>query len=153
MPPRKSITRKARNLLLTEDYLASRESGLRGAGYGAPKWMLFARVMMRRGFQVRLYEAQRTVSKYVTVTNGQKAFKVRFSDHAPIFEREANGDCDFFVGHTNFGKTSTNDALKATMLFFGEFGGEGIAPERPSPDKIEAYQRERYAMEFEDLTV
>lgn len=144
---------KARNLFITEEYLDAREKACRGVGYGSPKWILFCRVMLRRGFTIRLYEAQRTVSKYVTVMRDEKAFKVRFSDHAPIFEREANGDCDFFVGHTNFGKTSTNDALKATMLFFGEFGGEGVAPERPSPDKIEAYQRERYAMEFEDLTV
>lgn len=147
MPPRKSTIHKARNLLLTEGYLTKRQNG------HAPKWIVFARTMMRRGYAIRLYEAQRTVSKYLTVTDGQKEFKVRFSDHAPIPEREANGDCDFFVGHTNFAKTTTNDALKAALLFFGAFGGDGIAPPKVTPEQIEAFQRSKVAELFEDLTV
>lgn len=112
--------RKARNRILTESYLKGREEGCKGAGYSTPKWIVFSRVMLRRGFVVSLYEAKFTVSKYLTVSKDGVYFRLRFSDHKPIPEKEANGDCDFFVGHTNFGKTNTNDALKAVLLHFGE---------------------------------
>lgn len=73
---------------------------------------------MNKGFKVSLYEARRTFSKYLTVERDEKKFKVRFSNHKPIKEREENNDCDFFVGVTNYKVTTTEDALKSVYTFF-----------------------------------
>ena len=83
------------------------------------KWIYFCCTMMGHGFEVWLYEARRTYSKYITVVEKDKTFRVRFSDHAPIARREREGDCDFFVGRTNFVITTTEDAIDATLRFFG----------------------------------
>lgn len=144
--------RKARNKLLTADYLDTRESGCHGKGFKTPKWIVFSRVLMRRGFVVYLYEAQFTVSKYLNVTKRAKSFKVRFSDHAPIPEREAAKDCDFFVGHTNFGKTNTNDALRALLIYFGEFGEGAEQEAEETTEQREALLSARVAAQFDDLT-
>ena len=74
---------------------------------------------MRLGFTVELYEARQTKSKYCTVRHAGKQFKVRFSDHKPIYRREMQGDCDFFVGHTHTGIRTTHDAANAVCNFFG----------------------------------
>lgn len=74
---------------------------------------------MRLGFTIELYEARQTKSKYCTVKRDVKSFKVRFSDHKPIYHREMQGDCDFFVGVTNTGSRNTHDAINATCNFFG----------------------------------
>lgn len=89
------------------------------AGFSKPRWITFCEDMMQRGFQVKLYEAKRTVSKYVTVIGPcGREFKVRFSDHKPIMRREVEGDCDFFVGVTNLGVTNTTHAIMETLMFF-----------------------------------
>lgn len=98
------------------------EHRARKASYGGfpkPKYIEFCETMLNAGFQVDLYEARRTVSKYVTVYAAGKEYKVRFSNHKPIREREARGDCDFFVGKTNYATTNTAQAVKATLKFFG----------------------------------
>lgn len=74
---------------------------------------------MRLGFSVELYEARQTKSKYCTVKLDGKSFKVRFSDHKPIYQREMKGDCDFFVGHTHTGIRTTQDAINAVCAYFG----------------------------------
>lgn len=135
--------RKIRNKILTEGYLEDRARACQGKGYDVPKWISFCRTLMRRGFQVALYEAQFTHSKYLTVWKNGKNYKVRFSDHPPIKEREVNGDCDFFVGHTNLGKTNTNDALRAVLIHFGDLA-DGAEVEQPAPADV--------ADMFEDLT-
>lgn len=111
---------KARNDRLTEDYLANRAARSASLGYSKPKWVEFCEVALRRGLDVYLYEARHTASKYVTLRKGGKAYKVRFSNHKPIQAREAGGDCDFFVGVTNLAVTTTGDALRAVMAYFGE---------------------------------
>jgi hypothetical protein len=68
---------------------------------------------------VSYYDAVTTVSKYVFVRRGGKRFKVRFSNHKPARWREQSRDCDFFVGITNTGVTRTEDAIRATLAFFG----------------------------------
>lgn len=66
-----------------------------------------------------MYEVKKTVSKYITVHNSTtgRNFLVRFSNHAPNYKREKNGDCDFFVGRTHLGVTNTANALFATKTF------------------------------------
>lgn len=111
---------KASNLRVTADFLAGRTRGLAAFGYSKPRWIEFCEVALRRGFDVKLYEARRTASKYVTLRKGNRSFKVRFSNHKPIKSREVGNDCDFFVGVTNLTVTTTGDALRAAMAFFGE---------------------------------
>ena len=82
-----------------------------------PKYLLFIKMALEKGYKVTLYDAQTTVSKYVTVIHKNKKFKVRFSNHKPNYYREKNGECDFFVGVTNLHVTTTDDAWKATIKF------------------------------------
>jgi hypothetical protein len=111
--------KKATNKILTMDYLKGRAEGLVAAGFSKSKWIYFCEEMMRLGFTVELYEARQTKSKYCTVRHNGKSFKVRFSDHKPIYHREMNGDCDFFVGWTHTGIRNTHDAANAVCNFFG----------------------------------
>lgn len=110
---------KATNLKLTPEYLKSRADGLAARGYSKPKWISFCEDVLAVGLRASLYEARRTFSKYVTVTDGRgKSFKIRFSNHKPIKAREAAGDCDFFVGVTNQTVTNTDQVLAATLSHF-----------------------------------
>lgn len=110
---------KATNLKLTAAYLHKRAMRMEGMGYEIPKWIGFCRELLKLGFAVYLYEARRTVSKYITVTCADmRPFKVRFSNHRPIRHRELEGDCDFFVGVTNLGVTNTEMAMQAVLMHF-----------------------------------
>lgn len=64
--------------------------------YSTPKYLIFMKKMLEEGWKVRLYVAK--VSKYIFVLNEDKIYKVRFSNHKPYFDREEEGDCDFYVG-------------------------------------------------------
>ncbi len=109
---------KAKNLKVTAQFLYERGQRSVRAGYEIQRWVWFCGEMLTRGFEVLLYEAKHTNSKYVTVIKGDRRFKVRFSDHKPIPFRESSGDCDFFVGHTNKRITNSSQALEATLKFF-----------------------------------
>jgi hypothetical protein len=85
--------------------------------YPKQKWIVFCEEMLRQGYDVFLYEATQTVSKYITVKKSRRIFKVRFSDHKPIKHRESSGDCDFFVGRTNISVTTTDQAIQAVIEF------------------------------------
>ncbi len=101
-----------------QTFLDRRAASAIEKGFGKQKWVEFCEVMLCHGLRVHLYEARKTFSKYVTVSRGKQKFKVRFSNHKPIKRREENGDCDFFVGVTNTGSRTTEDAIKATLEFF-----------------------------------
>lgn len=120
---------KASDLKVTLDYLQKRTANLAERGYPKSKWIGFCEAMLAAGLKVSLYEARRTVSKYVTVRGpkGTQPFKVRFSNHRPIRAREAGGDCDFFVGVTNLAVTTTEQATAATLRHFGRL------PVEPEP--------------------
>lgn len=112
--------RKATNLVVDNTFLEKRARIAANLGYQKQKWVQFCEAMLAQGYTVTLYEARRTVSKYVTVSQGERKFTVRFSDHKPILHREQQGDCDFFVGRTNLRVTTTHDAIAATYRFFKE---------------------------------
>lgn len=115
----RKFKKKATNKVITENLLRGRTSGLIAHGYDKPKWIVFCEALMARGYVLTLYEARRTFSKYITVQKeGFPPFKVRFSNHKPILERELNGDCDFFVGVTNLRVTHTGMALAAVQRHF-----------------------------------
>jgi len=124
--------RKATNRKVSPEFLKHRQN--RAKGFPKAKWIEFCEICMDSGCVVELYEARKTYSKYVSVIKNGKTFKVRFSNHAPIKTREERGDCDFFVGHTNFRITTTDDAIKATARFFSLQGYE--TPSKESVAKI-----------------
>ena len=110
---------KATNHAVTVEMLKERTEYNAKLGYTKPKWIGFCEELLAEGYKLDLYEARRTVYKYITVKNWYgKPFKVRFSNHKPIKFREIQGDCDFFVGHTHTGITTTTDALRAVSEFF-----------------------------------
>lgn len=111
---------KAYNQYITEDFLKSREN----TDKPVQKWILFCRYFMSKGYKIRLYEARRTVSKYITLIKDGKSCKVRFSNHRPIREREKNKDCDFFVGVTNFQVITAHDVALQVLKFFEEKNNE-----------------------------
>ncbi|QSY98605.1 hypothetical protein J2J97_32390 (plasmid) [Rhizobium bangladeshense] len=118
--PARRAFHKATNLRLDAQYLADRTRALERVGYPKAKWIGFCELMLTFALQVELYEARQTVSKYVTLTDGSgKRYKVRFSNHKPIHAREVGGDCDFFVGVTHLGVTTTTQAIAAALAYFG----------------------------------
>jgi len=102
-----------------DSFIRKQKKKSEALGYNPAKWVLFSEFMLRMGFMVSVYDAKRTVSKYVRVHQGKKHFQVRFSNHMPNKDRELRGDCDFFVGVTHTGITRTIDAVKATLEYFG----------------------------------
>lgn len=111
---------KATNDIVTVDFLEYHQKKAVSQGYQKQRWIFFCEALLAKGYTLELYEARRTVSKYITVKKeGHKPFKVRFSNHKPIFHRELTGDCDFFVGHTNIAITNTDQAFRAVHKHFG----------------------------------
>ena len=106
--------RKAKGVPIDRAFLRRRTS----KRHGKQKWIQYCEYYMDRGCTVLFYEAKKTVSKYITIVHVNKMYRVRFSNHAPIKKREERGDCDFFVGHTNFEINTMLDAIKATNDFF-----------------------------------
>lgn len=115
---KRSLRQKADNVRVTAEFLAERVRAVVAAGYSKQKWVEFCEAMLARGHSVSIYEARRTVSKYITVRSGKRTFKVRFSNHKPIKGRELAGDCDFFVGWTHTGVRTTAQAIDAVDAFF-----------------------------------
>ena len=104
---------------VTPGILAHRTNGLAAQGFPKPKWIRFCEVLLAEGYTLTIYEARQTASKYITVSYaGVGAFKVRFSNHKPIANRELAGDCDFFVGITNFTRTHSLQAVQAVRAHF-----------------------------------
>lgn len=117
---------KVVNDFLTPEFCARRAAIAQRQGYEVPKYISFARILLAEGFRLQMYEAQRTVSKYLTVSveGFRKTYKVRFSNHKPIRQREIAGDCDFFVGRTHLGVTTTAMALRAVREYFHDTEAE-----------------------------
>lgn len=111
---------KATHVAVTAELLADRVQRTVAAGYSKQKWVEFCEAMMARGYGMSIYEARRTVSKYITVKGpkGTAPFKVRFSNHKPIKHRELAEDCDFFVGWTHTGVRTTAQAIDAVDAHF-----------------------------------
>jgi len=82
------------------------------------KWVQYCEFFHNMNYGVILYEAAHTKSKYVYVSDGSRVFKTRFSDHPPNKDKELNGDCNFFVGRSNFNTTHTQEAIMATLKHF-----------------------------------
>lgn len=107
------------NAPITPEFLEFRAKVTKKAGYSKPRWIEFSEILLQAGYELKIYEAKSTVSKYITVYNKKGVgFKVRFSNHLPIKSKELEGDCDFFVGVTNLRTTNYRMALMAVNNFF-----------------------------------
>lgn len=107
---------KIKHKKITSELLKSKIS----ERYGKAKWIIFCETLLNEGYTLYLYEANKTFSKYITVCQKGKTFKVRFSNHRPSYAKEFENDSDFYVGVSNFGTTTTEDALKAVKEFFNK---------------------------------
>lgn len=76
--------------------------------YPTPKYLLFIKHMIENGWEVKVYVSR--VSKYVFVTKGEEIYKIRFSNHKPIYQKEQESDCDFYVGISHM-QVSTTDQI------------------------------------------
>lgn len=113
------MVRKMTNEIVTVGMLRSRAESNRINGYAKPKYIKFCEQLLKHGYSLELYEARSTFSKYITVRReGDKTYKVRFSNHKPNLLKEKRGDCDYFVGVTNLKVTNWIMATKAVHKFF-----------------------------------
>jgi len=78
--------------------------------YATPKYMIFIKTMIEKGFKVSLYVAR--VSKYVYVAKDGVVTKIRFSNHKPIYEKEMENDCDYYVGISHKAVRTTEQIVK-----------------------------------------
>lgn len=76
--------------------------------FPTPKYLKFIKHMLEQGWAVKVYVSG--VSKYVFVTKGEEIHKIRFSNHKPIYAREDQNDCDFYVG-VSHKQVSTTDQI------------------------------------------
>jgi|GEM_PF-6843435 len=115
--------KKQTNSVITPLLLEARVQRTVNAGFSKQKWVEFCEILLRQGFKLTLYEARQTYSKYITVIkpgSRKRGFLVRFSNHKPNKRRELSGDCDFFVGVTHLGITTSRQALQAVFAHFQE---------------------------------
>lgn len=64
--------------------------------YPTPKYLLFIKRFLEEGWEVKVYVAK--VSKYVFVIREGEIYKIRFSNHKPLYHKQMENDCDFYVG-------------------------------------------------------
>lgn len=85
----------------------------RNKAYPVSKYLLFIRDMLAAGWRVKLYEVK--ASKYVFIYNDSNIYKVRFSNHKPLFSREMKNDCDFYAGVSNQDCMTTDEIKNAIV--------------------------------------
>ena len=99
---------------ITLENIQNLKESYRG-NYSVPKWITFSEILLYGGWCVRLHRSRSTVSKYLYISKEDKEYKVRFSNHKAAFNKEASGDCDFYVGVGNNGVIRT-EQLVAKLL-------------------------------------
>jgi hypothetical protein len=92
-------------------YLNMIEKSYPARGFPIPKWIIFCKTMIDRGWNVRLYRAKTTVSKYVFVHKDNLMYKIRFSNHRANRNMEFNDDCDYYVGVGNRYTLTTEELI------------------------------------------
>ena len=110
-----SKIKKAKNWKISQKFLNFRKP--KNPEFKIQKWITFSEKILEMGLDIYLYEAQKTASKYIAIHYKNKIYRVRFSDHKPIKQREEKMDCDFFVGVNNNSVKNTEDALIAVKAW------------------------------------
>lgn len=93
--------------------------------YATPKYLVFIREMLRDGWEVKIYEVER--SKYVFITKDDFIFKIRFSNHKPIYAKQRANDCDFYVGISHKKTFTTEQVIQKIKKIYENRSSE---PER-----------------------
>jgi hypothetical protein len=78
--------------------------------YATPKYLLFIKAILEAGWSVKVYVVR--VSKYVFIYKEEQIFKIRFSNHKPLYEKEMEDDCDYYVGVSHTQVSTTEELLK-----------------------------------------
>lgn len=78
--------------------------------YSTPKYLTFMQRMLKEGWGVKLHEVNR--SKYVFITKGDHIFKIRFSNHKPLYHKQRSNDCDFYVGISHKQVHTTEEIIR-----------------------------------------
>lgn len=105
---------KARTM--TIQGVAKRIQSYSGTSFEAPKYLRFILRMLREGWRVKLYiPHSNKISKYVFVYREGKIFKIRFSNHKPIIQKELDNDCDFYAGISNLRVMTTEQIAKIIL--------------------------------------
>ena len=78
--------------------------------YPTPKYLSFMLEMCLQGWEVKLYTA--TVSKYIFLTKKDIVYKIRFSNHKPIYSRQMENDCDYYVGISHKNSFTTEQIIE-----------------------------------------
>lgn len=79
--------------------------------YQPAKYLIFIKTMLENGWRVKLYVANK-VSKYVFIIKGEQVFKIRFSNHKPLYQKEMEDDCDYYVGISHKQVSTTEQIIK-----------------------------------------
>jgi hypothetical protein len=77
-----------------------------------PKWVQFAEAAIKDGWEVKLYRARTTLSKYLFICKGAEQYKIRYSNHRPSYLKEEVADSDFYVGVHHKGCITTEELMK-----------------------------------------
>lgn len=118
-------------LTVDTDFLRGRAKAARAGGFPKPRWIEFCETMIGLGYTVTLHEAASTVSKYVTVFNLGKRYKVRFSNHRPAKDRQQHRDCDCYVGVSHGRTVTTDEAIAETVAALGPSPFAAMADDEP----------------------
>jgi hypothetical protein len=81
--------------------------------YQTPKYLLFIKEMLANGYQVKVYIAR--VSKYIFLVKNDQITKIRFSNHRPLYEKEEENDCDYYVGISHKQVSTTEQLIKKLL--------------------------------------
>ncbi len=95
---------------------AKKITGYAKTNFEAPKYLKFILRMLREKWEVRLYiPRSNKISKYVFVSKGDQIYKIRFSNHKPIIQKELDNDCDFYAGISNLNVMTTEQIAKIIL--------------------------------------
>ena len=82
--------------------------------FQTPKYLIFVKTMLENGWKVKIYVANK-VSKYVFIFRENEIKKIRFSNHKPLYQKEEENDCDYYVGISHK-QVSTTEELMVFLL-------------------------------------
>lgn len=77
--------------------------------YPTPKYLSFIKKFLEDGWNVKIYEVR--VSKYIFVYTETKIYKIRFSNHKPLYQKEIENDCDYYVGISHKATHTTDQII------------------------------------------
>lgn len=85
--------------------------------YPIPKWIIFTEQLLQWNWQIFLYRAKSTYSKYLYISKGKQTIKVRFSNHKPNKFNQVNNDSDYYVGISHSESLTTEALLEKLSLY------------------------------------